>query len=770
MQRCGHEAVRKRSYASREVYSISAPLLYVNVTYIILYRNTSENIPLEKLQSQHHQMNLCYSGLNDTLSLVPQSGKYNFASVIGIPNIVFLPSQSANLSKIVRIPCTATDIFTTVSDLNVFAQKNGYTAQDGILNVYIGQFSAPAGQKFSMLGQTLVTGTNGGNIVGVDYRAVGGPEVPGIYGSYEQGMTLVHEVGHALGLFHIWSATKVQVHSDIPLQKNPNLKFQLINGDGYMDNCMIDCDHYKSSSSAYTPVSWLINNAADCSTVPNFEMGCNFMDYATDDNLAMFSQQQVLNMREILITGVCNIVAVAGDGQTVDAKPTSNTNELRQRVPKSTTEIMLSPAVIGCASGLAVCILVGCSWFYFKNSYILFATGILSTLLIVAIAVVFTSFSTDDLFYKDVTVSTGENPLKNTQVNGLRLSSVTATTASVTWQTIPKALLYVVNDKTVNGNSATVTGLQPASKNTIKVTPRFSEKIDNILSNIIAVLLGKAVTLTFTTLPDIPSSFTASVLETTRMTCTWNDQGSLVKYNIYKNKTLVASDVTTNSFTFTDLLPGVTYSIGVSAATDGGESLQVVKQLTTIPLPVLNWTLSEQFPTSIGYRFTAPDCQFVGFRTYFNDVRSTRLFDPSTRSVGFGGLTPNTEYKFGITVQNVDGGESSMVSSTQTTNNVTNPPTDLRVVNVVDAGGLLSGQFEFNPPDQNESYGFEYKIVSESNIYLWAQFSPGIIPTCSVSWSDIPNNVGVLTFSATTIRYPISGAIYSTTASINYPS
>jgi hypothetical protein len=752
------------------VYSISAPLLHVNVTYIVLYRNTAENIPLEKLQSQHHQMNLCYSGLNDTLSLVPQSGKYNFASVIGIPNIVFLPSQSANLNKIVRIPCTATDVFTTVSDLNVFAQKNGYTAQDGILNVYIGQFSAPAGQKFSVLGQTLVTGTNGGNIVGVDYRAVGGPEVPGIYGSYQQGMTLVHEVGHALGLFHIWSATKVQVYSDIPLQKNPNLKFQLINGDGYMDNCMIDCDHYKSSSAAYTPVSWLINNAADCSTVPNFEMGCNFMDYATDDNLAMFSQQQVLNMRDILISGVCNILAVAGDGQTVDAKPTANTNALRQRVQKSTTEIILSPAVIGCASGLAVCILVGCSWFYFKNSYILFATGILSTLLIVAIAVVFTTFSTDDMFYKDASISTSENPLKNTQVNGLRLSSVTATTASVTWQNIPKALLYVVNDKTISGNSATVTGLQPASRNTISVTPRFSEKIDNILFNIIAVLLGKAVTLTFVTLPEIPSSLTTSVLETRRMTCTWNDQGSLVKYNIYKNQTLIASDVTTNSFTFTDLLPGVTYSIGVSAATDGGESLQVVKQLTTIPLPVLNWTISSSLPNDVSFDFDAPDCTFFVFRTYLNDVRNPTIVQAINRRVAFSGLTPGTEYKCGITVQNIDGGESSMVSSLVTTYTYPDPPTNLQITNVVDSGGFLSGQFEFNPPDQTTAYIFEYKIMHGSSYIYSNQVNPGIVPTCSVGWSGIPNTTGVLTFYVKTVKIlPLGGLVTSAFVSVDYP-
>ena len=749
MHRCSATLqTRERTFSSRDSYSQNAPLLYCNVTYIVIYSNTEQNVSIDKLRSQHHQLNLCYSGLNDTLSLVPQSGKYAFSSVIGLPNIVFLPSQHFNLTNIVRIPCSSNTVFTNITDMNTYAQSHGYTAQDGRLNVYIGLFRARAGQTVSILGETLVSGTDGGNVVGVDYRTVGGTDFPGIFNNYNLGMTLIHEVGHALGLFHTWNDKKrVQVYSDVPLQKNPNTSFQLVNDDGSNDNCMKDCDYLKSGSNqSYSFKSWLISNVGDCSTVPLFEMGCNFMDYATDSNMAMFTQQQVLNMRSLLSQGLCNIVAVPGDGQTVSAAHTdTNSKLLKQMVKKSTTELILSPPIIGCISGGAACILTALSWFYFKNNLILYAAGIMFIMLVVAIGVVFSSIP--NLFKKEVSDSGDKATLKNTQISGLRLAALTSTTATLTWLKVPNALLYVVNDKTVSGNTYVLENLTPATEITVNVTPRFTQKIANSILDLLSVVLGKPLTLKFVTLPDAPTSISVSSLTTDGFTLTWPQQSGLVKFNVYKNGSIHASNITNASISLTELTSGTTYSIGISAVTSGGESVQFTETFTTLPLPVSNITPREITSTALAVDWTNPSTPFTGIHVWLNGEQKYRVIPSSNGSIS--GLSPGTKYIIGVSTTSF-GGDSSITQLEMTTTALPKPPIDLNLT-YSNVSGNVVGTFNFAPRDDRINW-----------TYYWAFDAPyafsgntGPIPyatTISLNipqfgWPNIPVGSGPITFS-----------------------
>lgn len=743
MHRCSATLqTRERTFSSRESYSQNAPLLYCNVTYIVIYSNTEQNVSIEKLRSQHHQLNLCYSGLNDTLSLVPQSGKYAFSSVIGLPNIVFLPSQHFNLTSIVRIPCSSSTVFTNITDMNTYAQSHGYTAQDGRLNVYIGLFRARAGQTVSILGEALVSGTDGGNVVSVDYRTVGGTDFPGIFNNYNLGMTLIHEVGHALGLFHTWNDKKrVQVYSDVPLQKNPNTSFQLINDDGSNDNCMKDCDYLKSGSNqSYSFKSWLISNVGDCSTIPLFEMGCNFMDYATDSNMAMFTQQQVLNMRSLLSQGLCNIVAVPGDGQTVSAAHTdTNPKLLKQLVKKSTTELILSPPIIGCISGGAACTLTALSWFYFKNNLILYAAGIMFIMLVVAIGVVFSSIP--NLFKKEVSDSGDKATLKNTQISGLRLAALTSTTATLTWLKVPNALLYVVNDKTVSGNTCILENLTPATEITVNVTPRFTQKIANSILDLLSVVLGKPLSLKFVTLPDKPAELVSTNVTNSEFTIQWALQNSLVKYNVYINDVLTAENLTDAQMVFQNLTAGTTYSIAVSALTSGGESIQSVLSATTVPDPITNLTLGYADPNHLRYSWVPPASGlYTGYYGYVNNVKTDRLSLGITAH-SFFGLTQGTFYTIKITACSA-GGESVPAIATYTTPTFPDPPYNLSITSQGNVGGEIWGLFEFMSPYPADSgYTYEWWLVTSGGTFItW-----GTITTKSVGWGPVP--VGNYVFS-----------------------
>jgi hypothetical protein len=548
--------------------------MYAKVNYIVISSSAEQNVSLAKIQSQHHQLNVCFSGLNDTLSLVPQTGKYAFANVIGIPNIAFLPTKSEDLNDILRITCSSSDVFTSVTDMSRFAQSKGYSLKDGELNIYIAKFSPMVGMSFSILGETLINGTSGGNIVGVDYRAVGGPENPGLYGNYALGMTLVHEVGHALGLHHIWnSSAKTPVHSDIPLQKNPNTNFQLTNGDARMDNCMQDCDALRSGSTASK--SWLIANRNDCSSVTLYEMGCNFMDYAEDANMAMFSQQQVLNMREVLSTGVSGIRAVAGDGSIVNAK---NSVVLQRTVNKSASELMREPPIIGCVVGGVLCAGLGCSWFYFRKPYILYATCILTVVLLSAVAII-VRYS----YTKTEAVDTSGSVLNKIPVVGLRLTNVTDNSASFAWMKLPSTILFVVNDeKVVNGHTVTLTDLSPATEYTLRIQARFSQKLPKVLNGVVAVLLGKVTTLKFVTLPIVPFGIRGSEVTTTGFDLFWVKFSPLVTYNVFINDVLYAGKYADNTIRVTGLQSGHTYNVSISAVTSSGESAKGTLSLATI--------------------------------------------------------------------------------------------------------------------------------------------------------------------------------------------
>lgn len=231
-------------------------IVYIPIVFHIVYRTSAQNIPDSRIYEQIDRLNKDYSATNTDTSTVPPVFK-PFISDTKIRFILANTDPDGNpTSGIVRHQ-TNVVAFTYTQDNIKDSAVGGADAWDteNYLNIWVGNISQ------NILGYAtnpIDAGTSHDGVV-LGYSFVGNN--PASY--YDKGRTATHEIGHYLGLDHIWG---------------PGAGGCLVD-DGFADTPDQETAHHG------IPTHPTITCGSE-------DMFMNYMDYGYDEVLVMFTPEQ----------------------------------------------------------------------------------------------------------------------------------------------------------------------------------------------------------------------------------------------------------------------------------------------------------------------------------------------------------------------------------------------------------------------------------------------------------------------------------------------
>jgi hypothetical protein len=269
-------------------------IVTIPVVVHVVYKKNDENISDIKIQNQLKTLNDDFAGSNADIGNMPDFFKKNRA---GDCKIRF------KLAAITRTK-TYSDVFYLSDDNIKYTETGGISAgqfpTNKFLNIWVGNISKNAPDD--LYGYSPYPGQAPSNEDGVviHYKCFSSP---GMLTNLDRGRTATHEVGHWLGLRHLWGET---------------------------DDDDADCDDDGISD---TPMQQFSNGGcprfpklSDCSTTAEGEMFVNYMDYVYDRCMVMFSEKQKERMRSNFIDGGPRADIILGNSENLIASDNSLIN------------------------------------------------------------------------------------------------------------------------------------------------------------------------------------------------------------------------------------------------------------------------------------------------------------------------------------------------------------------------------------------------------------------------------------------------------------
>jgi hypothetical protein len=258
----------------------SAPVLTIPVVVHVLYKNATQNISDQQIYSQIAVLNQDYRRMNADTVNTPAI----FDTIAADINVEFclatLDPQGNPTNGITRTSTTGGQLLGWFSPLTEDAKydslggKNAWPA-DRYLNIWVCELFP------GLLGYAQFPGGNAATDgVVITYTAFG--NMGTVTAPSLLGRTTTHEVGHWMGLYHIWGDDQDCSGSD-SIPDTPN------------------ADQASSSDCQVTRNSCSNEDAYWGTTDPN-DMVQNYMDYSHDSCMNMFTNGQKARMYSFLYT------------------------------------------------------------------------------------------------------------------------------------------------------------------------------------------------------------------------------------------------------------------------------------------------------------------------------------------------------------------------------------------------------------------------------------------------------------------------------------
>ncbi|MHC2993376.1 hypothetical protein OB13_18015 [Pontibacter sp. HJ8] len=241
----------------------------IPVVFHVVYNKAGENISDEQVLSQLAVLNEDFRRMNADTANTPAHFR-PFAADTEIEFCLAIVDPQGNSSSGITRTRTTRESFSFVSDNIKSSASGGIDPWDNTLylNIWIGNL---ANDELGYSSSPGAAASRDGVVL--NYRAVGAAPANTSLWEYNLGRTATHEIGHWLGLKHIWGLGITCRDSD-GIEDTPN-----------QENETLGCPEGITSS---------------CNNGPYGNMWQNFMDYTNDACMNLFTQGQAAYMQGVL--------------------------------------------------------------------------------------------------------------------------------------------------------------------------------------------------------------------------------------------------------------------------------------------------------------------------------------------------------------------------------------------------------------------------------------------------------------------------------------
>ena len=264
-RRLAAEEETRHSIDSGQAMRVRAKLTTIQVVVHVVYASEAENISDAQVQSQIDSLNRDFGATNRDKSKVPSA----WSSLVVDSNIQFaLAKKDPKGKKTSGITRTATKATSFGFKHEVKARKTGGInpwPTDRYLNIWVCNLERLLGYAQFPGGPSK---TDGVVILTSAFGTNGAAQAP-----FNKGRTAAHEVGHFLGLRHIWGDSNDGTGDDFVADTPPALQANF-------------------GKPKFPHIS--------CNNGPNGDMFMNYMDYVDDAAMFMFTVGQVARMNATL--------------------------------------------------------------------------------------------------------------------------------------------------------------------------------------------------------------------------------------------------------------------------------------------------------------------------------------------------------------------------------------------------------------------------------------------------------------------------------------